>query len=241
MALDRQRKQNWGRTVIWIVVLIIIGIALGITIASRAQEAPERKEPEDLLAEKVTVLDMLRAPACAVPVIALTLLVLGVAAAQGYYSVQRLEAQRRIQKAEAAEREEEVRLRAVQTQRRLRELNDLTVNLGTGEEVARLMQGPDGELLLVRPGLATKPVSRIDPDEVHEDSDQVRVGAMLTNAARYGRGGRATSGSGQGNLNLELAALAMLNDGESPDRRLPSRIQILNDDEVRMLEDKRKT
>jgi hypothetical protein len=64
---------------------------------------------------------------------------------------------------------------------------------------------------------------------------------MLANAARYGRGGRATSGSGQGNLNLELAALAMLNGGESPDRRLPSRIQILDDDEVRMLEDKRKT
>jgi hypothetical protein len=238
MALDRQRKQNWGRTVIWIVVLIIIGIALGITIASRAQEAPERKEPEDLLAEKVTVLDMLRAPACAVPVIALTLLVLGVAAAQGYYSVQRLEAQRRIQKAEAAEREEEVRLRAVQTQRRLRELNDLTVNLGTGEEVARLMEGPDGELLLVRPGLATKPVSRIDPDEVREDSDQVRVAAMLANATRHAGAGGGSKNGGQSALSLEMAALAMLQGNGNTQNRLPGKVRILSPDEMQMLEEK---
>ena len=238
MAVDRQRKQTWGRTVIWIVVLIMIGIALGITIASRAQ-APGQRKPEPLLAEKVTVLDMLRVPACAVPVIIIALTILGFTIIQGYYSVQRLEAQRRIQKAEAAEREEEVRLRAMQTARRRLELNDLTVNLTTGEEVARLMEGPDGELLLVRPGLATKPISRLDPDEVREDSDQVRVAAMLANAARYGKGGYAGGRQSDSNLSLELAALAMLNGSGAPERRLPGRIRVLQDDEIRMLEDKR--
>jgi hypothetical protein len=225
--------------VTWIVVLIIAGIAVGITIASRAQ-APGQTEPKPLPTEKVTLRDLLRAPACAVPAISIALITLGFTVIQGYYGVQHLETQRRIQAAEAAEREEEVRLRAMQTARRRLELNDLTVNLATGEEVARLMEGPDGELLLVRPGLATKPVSRLNPDEVREDSDQVRVAAMLANAARYSRGKGYPSRQQGGDLSLEMAALAMLNGGGAPERRLPGKIRVLQEDELRMLEAKRR-
>ncbi len=238
MTVEQQRKRDWGRTVTWIGVLIIAGIALGITIANRAQ-APRQTEPEPSLAEKVTIREFLRAPACAVPAISIALLTLGFTVIQGYYGVQRLETQRRIQAAAAAEREEEVRLRAMQTARQRLELNDLTVNLATGEEVARLIEGPNGELLLVRPGLATKPVSRLNPDEVREDSDQVRVAAMLANAARYSRGKGYPGRQQSSDLSLELAALAMLNGG-APERRLPGKIRVLKDDELRMLEAKRR-
>lgn len=239
MTMDRQpKKYNRGRTITWIIVLVLAGVVLGTYLTRRAQSSAESTSTSTSTSGPAWS-EILAAPACALPVIVLTLIVLIFAAVQGYYGVQRLEAQRRLQAAEAAEREEVVRMRAVQTQRHLRELNDLTINLATGEEVARLVKSPDGEWLLVRPGLATKPVSRIDPDEVREDSDQVRVAAMLSNAARYGRSGHAASGSGQSNLNLELAALAMLNGGGSPDRRLPGSIQILTDDEGQMLGDKR--
>jgi hypothetical protein len=233
---QQHRQYQRGRTVIWIVLLVMVGAALGAYFTLRAQ-TPQPAVPAPAVAASPDLIEILQAPTCAVPVIAITLISLGFAVVRGYYGVQRLEAQRRIQKAEAAEREEEVRLRAVQTQRRLRELNDLTVNLATGEEVARLMEGPDGQLLLVRPGLATKPVSRLDPDEVREESDQVRVAAMLANAARYG--GRGHSGGQKSQLSLEMAALSMLNGGGSPDRRLPGSIQILTDDEGQMLGDKR--
>jgi hypothetical protein len=174
-----------------------------------------------------------------VPAIVISLIAVIFAGIHSYYTVQRLEATRRIQAAEASEREEAVQTRRIETQRRRLELNDLTVNLATGEEVARLMEGPNGEPVLVRPSLATKPVSRLDPDEVREDSDPVRVAAMLANAARYRQGsgyGGAQSGS---NLSLEMAALAMLNGGGSPERRLPGKIRILQEDELQMIEDKR--
>jgi len=237
MTMDRQpKKYNRGRTMTWIVVLVLAGVVLGAYLTLRAQ-SPAKTTSTGTSTSGPELSEIMQAPACAVPVIVLTLIALGFTLVQGYYSVQRLEAQRRIQAAEAAEREEDVRLRTVQTQRRLQELNDLTVNLTTGEEVARLMKGLDGELLLVRPGLATKPISRIDPDEACEDSDQVRVAAMLANAVRYGGGGH--SGGQKSQLSLEMAALSMLNGGGSPDRRLPGSIQILTDDEGQMLGDKR--
>ena len=237
MTMDHQpKKYNRGRTMTWIVVLVLAGVVLGTYLTRRAQSSAESTSTSTSTSGPAWS-EILAAPACVLPVIVLTLIVLIFAAVQGYYGVQRLEAQRRLQAAEAAEREEVVRMRAVQTQRRLRELNDLTVNLATGEEVARLMEGPDGQLLLVRPGLATKPVSRLDPDEVREESDQVRVAAMLANAARYG--GRGHSGGQKSQLSLEMAALSMLNGGGSPDRRLPGSIQILTDDEGQMLGDKR--
>lgn len=236
MTVEQQRKRNWGRTVTWAVVLVLAGIALGSYFTAQAQP-PQRITAAPAGTDSMPWKGLLQAPACAVPVIALTLITLGFTAVQGYYSVQRLEAQRRIQAAEAAEREEEVRLQALRTQRRQAELNDLTVNLATGEEVARLMQGPQGEWLLVRPGLATKPVSRLDPDEVREDTDQVRVAAMVANAARY-RGGRNPT-RGNSSLSLEMAALTMLNGGGNVDRRLPSSIHVLNEDEVQILKDNR--
>lgn len=237
MTTDRQpKKYNRGRTMTWIVVLVLAGIVLGAYLT----QSPADTTSTSTSTSGPAWSEILPAPACAVPVIAITLVVLGFATVQGYYGVQRLEAQRRLQVAEAAEREEVVRMRAVQTQRRLRELNDLTVNLATGEEVARLVKSPDGEWLLVRPGLATKPVSRLDPDEVREDSDQVRVAAMLANAARYSRGRGYPGRQQSGNLSLEMAALAMLNGGGAPDQRLPGKIRVLEDDELRMLEEKRR-
>jgi hypothetical protein len=236
MTEKRQRKYDLGRTATWIVILIITGIVLGIYLANRGQ-ASGQAEPRPSRVESIAWKEILHAPVCAVPVIAITSIVLGFTIVQGYYSVQRLEAQRRIQAAEAAEREEDVRQHTVQTKRRLQELNDLTVNLTTGEEVARLMEGPDGELLLVRPGLATKPVSRIDPDAVREESEQVRVAAMLANAARYGSRGYS-GGQQSSSLSLEMAALAMLQGGSASEQRLPGKVRILQEDEIRMLEDK---
>lgn len=235
MTTPPQRKRHIGRTGAWLLVVLLAGLVLGSYLA-RDTDDPAPAEPAST--RGLSWVEILNAPACAIPVIAITLTALGFTAVQGYYGVQRLEAQRRIQAAEAAEREEDVRQSAVRTARRQLELNDLTVNLATGEEVARLMEGPDGQWLLVRPGLATKPVSRIDPDEIREDSDQVRVAAMLANAARYGQGGRPVTGGGQSNLSLELAALAMLNQGGAVDQRLPGRVRVLSDEEVRMLEDK---
>ena len=239
MSDGQQRKLDFGRTATWIVLFIVAGVTLGILFTSNRRRS-NRSEPVPVMAERPSWQEILRAPICAVPVIAITLAGLGFTVVQGYYSVQHLEAQRRIQAAEAAEREEAVRLQTVQTKRRLRELNDLTVNLTTGEEVARLMPGPDGERFLVRPGLATKPVSRIDPDEVRTESDQVRAAAMLANAVRYGSGRvNRPAGGGQSSFSLEMAALAMLNGGGGVERRLPSSIHILKEDEVQMLEDKR--
>jgi hypothetical protein len=235
MTTAPQRKRHIGRTLAWLLVVLLAGLALG-TYLSRGVDKPVSPEPAPM--RGLSWVEILNAPACAIPVIAITLTALGFTVIRGYYGIQRLEAQRRLQAAEAAEREEEVRQSAVQTVRRQLELNDLTVNLATGEEVARLMEGPDGQLLLVRPGLATKPVSRFDPDEVREDSDQVRVAAMLANASRYGRGGRPVTGGDQSNLSLKLAALAMLNQGGAVDQRLPGRVRVLSDEEVRMLEDK---
>ena len=232
------RRLAFGRTVVWLVGLVLIGVILGGYLATRHHQPP--LEPARVAP---TWQNVLNAPTCAFPVIAITLAALGFTAVRGYYGLQRLEARRRIWHAEAAEREEAVRQSAVRTARRQLELNDLTVNLATGEEVARLMEGPDGKLLLVRPGLATKPVSRLDPDEVREDSDQVRVAAMLANATRYGQGGGPSGqrrGAGAGPLSLELAALAMLNGGGSVEQCLPGQVRILNEEELRMLEDKQR-
>jgi hypothetical protein len=229
----RERQRTVAKTVSWGVVVAFLGVVL-LPALLPGQRGPSPSEP----AAQTALLEFLRAPACLVPVLVVSLSILGFITVYGYYGIQRLEAQRRIWLAEAADHEEQVRQMAVQTARRRQELNDLTVNLATGEEVARLLQGPEGELLLVRPGLATKPVSRLDPDAVTEESEQVRVAAMLANATRYGQG-QAASGKGGGNLSLELAALAMLNPGGTADQRLPGRVRILDDEELRMLEEDR--
>lgn len=234
----RRHRLVMGRTVVWLSGLVLLGIVVGWYLSTRARPPLPTQAPAPLTWSVV-----LKTPACAFPAIAITLVALGFTAVRGYYGIQRLEARRRIWRAEAAEREEDVRQRAVQTARYQLELNDLTVNLATGEEVARLMEGPAGQLLLVRPGLATRPVSRLDPDEVGEDSDQMRVAALLANATRYGQGGGPAGqrqGHGSGSLSLELAALAMLNGGGAVEKRLPGQVRILNEEELRMLEDKQR-
>jgi hypothetical protein len=65
---------------------------------------------------------------------------------------------------------------------------------------------------------------------------------MLANATRYNRGSGYPGGQagGNSNLSLEMAALAMLNGGGPPEQRLPGRIRILKEEELKMLEDKRR-
>jgi hypothetical protein len=229
-------KKKLGGTITWVFVLILIGIALGLYLTGRGDRSPQ---PSRITLSHISVAEILRAPTCAVPIVVISMIAVVFASIHSYYKIQQLEAERRIQAAEAAEREEMVQARHIETQRRRLELNDLTINLVTGEEIARLMEGPNGEPVLVRPGLATKPVSRLDPDEVQEEPAQVRVAAMLANAARYSRGPGYGGAPGGSNLSLEMAALAMLNGGGSPERRLPGKIRILQEDELQMLEDKR--
>jgi hypothetical protein len=72
---------------------------------------------------------------------------------------------------------------------------------------------------------------------VREESEQVRVAAMLANATRYGSRGYS-SGQQSSSLSLEMAALAMLQGGSASEQRLPGKVRILQEDEIRMLEDK---
>jgi len=137
----------------------------------------------------------------------------------GYYGKLKLDAAARIWKAQAAQRE-------MQVERQRTQLGDLT-------SVARLVQAPDGRLLLLKPGIATAPVTIVDPDAAvrpDQTSDQLALAAILSQSQALGslRAGHTPD-------SLLLAMLSR----QSIDERVPANVRVLNAEEVELLGDGR--
>ena len=137
-----------------------------------------------------------------------------------YYGKQKLDARARVWRARAAQEEA---LAAHQQAR----LHDLTPG-PDGRELARLVQTPDGRVLLVRPDIATAAVTEVAAESaVRPDRgpDHLQLAAILS-AARLG----------PGPADLLLAAgLAR----PTLEERLPAGVRVLSAEEARLLEDGR--
>ncbi|HEY68819.1 MAG TPA: hypothetical protein G4N97_11185 [Thermoflexia bacterium] len=193
--------------------------------------------------ERASLRDVLSAPGCFIPAAAVTFLALTVSLIGLYYAKQRLDAQVRIWRARAAEAETDVEHLRVR-------LNDLTPG-PDGQEVARILQTPDGRLVLVNARIAASPITLLDPEAAarpDQTPDPLQLAAILGNALRgvtWGSGpggGRRPQGSGGPSPldGLALLALTGMRLGFLDQSRVPDRVRVLDDEEVELLEEGRK-
>jgi hypothetical protein len=149
--------------------LLVLGVTALVISGGGLALAQPAEEPGPLRGASVALV-------CLLPVGALSVLVVGAAALGGYYAVRRLNAQVRVWNAEAARAEALV--------------HEFTLG-PDGQEIARLIPAPDGQPLLVKPGVVTQPVTRLDPDATA--SERLRALAILGQALRGSGGGAPES------------------------------------------------
>jgi len=197
-----------------ILTLILLIFTAGIYVGVQYGPGSQTTRPES-----PSLLGQLTSAACYTSLAILGVLALALAVIGGYYGKLKLDAAARIWKAQAAQRE-------MQVERQRTQLGDLT-------SVARLVQAPDGRLLLLKPGIATAPVTIVDPDAAvrpDQTSDQLALAAILSQSQALGslRAGHTPD-------SLLLAMLSR----QSIDERVPANVRVLNAEEVELLGDGR--
>jgi hypothetical protein len=199
-----------------------------------------KREPAAVSSDGITLLDVLAAPACAYPAAALAFVGLALAMMGFYYGKQRWDAEARIWRARAAAEETGVARQRV-------ELNDLTPG-PDGQELGRIVQVPDGRVMLVNSRLASGPVTLVDPSGAQrpdEIPDNLQLAAIVSSAlARADDGTRRNRGSNQALDALAVYVMAQgmgygySGPGGLPgiEGRVPSQVRVLDEGEARLLE-----
>jgi hypothetical protein len=217
-------KTNPKRTKAILSLLLLIFVA-GIYVGIKHGPGSDATRPES---STPSLFDQLASAACYTSLAILGVLALALAIVGGYYGKLKLDTAARIWQAQA-ERQETL------VERQRTQLNDLTPG-PDGRELARLYQAPDGRLLLLKPGIATSPVTVVDPDAAvrpDQTSDQLALVAILSQAvqnAGFPRNGGSPSDS---------LLMAMMLSRQAMDERVPSNVRVLTAEEVKLLEDGR--
>jgi uncharacterized membrane protein YciS (DUF1049 family) len=213
-------ERTWGNNfqLLAFLVVFLAGFVSAVTLVGKSGPG-------------ASFLDLLAAPGCLIPTVALTLLAVGIAIAGGHYGKQWMDARARVWQARAAREE-------ATTAKQHAQANDLTPG-PDGRVLARLVQDQDGNVVLVQPGVATAPVTVIQADAGVRPNETPNAQVMaailadaLAQAAQRGPAGNARAGAWTPDP-LLYKALGLL---EPMDERVPSSIQILTADEVKRLE-----
>jgi len=213
MSQSTNSQSTHPKAILTLILLIFTaGIYVGARYSPGHAPQPESSSP--------SLLGQLASTACYTSLAILGVLTLALAIVGGYYGKLKLDAAARTWKAQAAQQEMHI-------ERQRTQLGDLT-------SVARLVQAPDGRLLLLKPGIATSPVTLVDPAAAtrpDQASDQLALAAILSQSQALGslRGGHTPD-------SLLLAAMLSR---QPMDERVPANVRVLSAEEVRLLEDGR--
>lgn len=209
------------KTILTLILLIfVVGIFIGVKYSPASESARSESTP--------SLFGQLTSAFCYTSLAILGVLALALIVAGGYYGKLKLDAQARVWKAQAEHRETLV-------ERERTQLHDLTPG-PDGRELARLIQAPDGRLVLLKPGIATSPVTIVDPDAAvrpDQTSDQLALMAILGQAIQNAAGFPRSGGSSDPLL------MAMMLSRQAMDERVPSNVRVLSAEEVQLLEDGR--
>jgi hypothetical protein len=211
------------KTVLTLTLLIfVVGIFIGVKYGPASESARSESTP--------SLLGQLTSAFCYTSLAILGVLALALIVVGGYYGKLKLDARARVWKAQAEHRETLV-------ERERTQLHDLTPG-PDGKELARLVQTPDGRLVLLKPGIATSPVTVVDPDAAvrpDQTSDQLALVAILSQAVQNAAGFPRSGGGGSSDPLL----MALMLSRQAMDERVPANVRVLSAEEVKLLEDGR--